>query len=132
MGTPSKYVLQKKRGRPATGHDASTSIRLSADQRVRIDAWAATQPDSPPRSTAIRRLIDLGLSRSPKRGRLSHAARAQASAMAAEVVDQLNDASAPEEERQKRKRKLIHGPREFREMRQDQHRKDAPGGKVKR
>ena len=127
-----RYVVQKKRGRPATGHDASTSIRLSEEQRVRIDAWAATQPDNPPRSTAIRRLIDLGLSHLPKRGHLSHAARAHAFAMAAQIVDHLNDSSAPEEERQKRKRKLIHGPREFREMRQDQHREDVLGGKVKR
>jgi hypothetical protein len=41
--------------------------------------------------------------------------------MAAEVVDRLNDASAPLEEKEKRKRKLIKGPREFRDMRQDQH-----------
>jgi hypothetical protein len=45
--------------------------------------------------------------------RLSHEASAQASALAGEVVDQLTDSIAPEEEQQKRKRKLIHGPREF-------------------
>jgi hypothetical protein len=52
--------------------------------------------------------------------------------MAAEVVEQLNDLSAPEGEQQKRKRRLIHGPREFREIRQDQHRERVPGSKAKR
>jgi hypothetical protein len=54
-------------------------------------------------------------------GQLSHEAHARASSLATEVVDKLTDATAPEEEQQKRKRKLIHGPREFRDVRQDQH-----------
>ena len=46
-------------------------------------------------------------------------------AMAGEVVDRFTDETAPVEEQQKRKRKLIHGPREFRDVRQDQHRLGA-------
>ena len=45
--------------------------------------------------------------------------------MAGEVVDRFTDETAPVEEQQKRKRKLIHGPREFRDVRQDQHRLGA-------
>ena len=73
----------------------------------------------------------IGRSHTPKRGRLGHEARAKASALAHEVVHQLTDSTAPEEEQQKRKRKLIHGPREFRDVRHDQHR-EAPGSKGKR
>jgi hypothetical protein len=54
-------VLQKKRGRPATGQDPVTAIRLSAELRASIDTWAAQQEDQPPRSVAIRRLIELAL-----------------------------------------------------------------------
>jgi hypothetical protein len=48
-------------GRPATGADAVTAIRLSSELRATVDKWAATQEDKPARSVAIRRLIELGL-----------------------------------------------------------------------
>ncbi|MGE3875780.1 MAG: ribbon-helix-helix protein, CopG family [Parvibaculaceae bacterium] len=54
-------VVRKKRGRPPTGQDPVTAIRLSPDMRDAVDAWAARQKDSPSRSEAIRRLVDLGL-----------------------------------------------------------------------
>jgi hypothetical protein len=61
-------VLQKKRGRPATGTDPVTAIRLSPELRERIDAWAAQQEDQPPRSEAIRRMIEQALD-SPRKKR---------------------------------------------------------------
>jgi hypothetical protein len=54
-------VVRKKRGRPATGVDPVTAIRLSPEFRDQIDAWAARQSDKPPRSEAIRRLIERSL-----------------------------------------------------------------------
>jgi len=48
-------------GRPATGKDPGTTIRLPPDLRTAIDAWARKQDDKPSRSEAIRRLIELGL-----------------------------------------------------------------------
>jgi hypothetical protein len=54
-------VLRKKRGRPATGQDPVTAIRLSLELRVAIDGWAARQEDKPARSEAIRRLIEQAL-----------------------------------------------------------------------
>jgi Arc/MetJ-type ribon-helix-helix transcriptional regulator len=54
-------VVPKKRGRPATGRDPVTAIRLSPEMRAEIDAWAAKQEDRPPRSEAIRRMIELAL-----------------------------------------------------------------------
>lgn len=95
-----------------------------------LDRWSREYCMS--RSQAIRRLLDLGLRRAPKNVRFSHAARAKASALASEVVDQLIDGAAPEEEQLKRKRRLIHGPPEFRDVRQDQHHHDAPTAKANR
>jgi hypothetical protein len=62
-------VLPKKRGRPATGRDPVTAIRLSAEMRDAIDAWAAKQEDKPPRSEAIRRMIEQVLGYSKKKAR---------------------------------------------------------------
>jgi hypothetical protein len=107
-------------------------LRASPELRESIEQWAAIQGDTPGLSEAIRRLVEIGLSHAPRNGRLSPAARDKASALAADVVDQLTDSTVPEEEKQKRKRKLIHGPREFRDVRKDQHHHDAPTGKGKR
>ena len=54
-------VVQKKRGRPATGVDPVSAIRLSPAIREAIDTWASKQKDKPSRSEAIRRLVELGL-----------------------------------------------------------------------
>jgi hypothetical protein len=124
---------QKKPGPPrTTGPGKAVGLRCHEDFLKQVDTWRANQPGLPTRPQAIIQLAELGLSHSPNRGRLSHTARAHASTMAAEVVEQLNDLSAPEGEQQKRKRRLIHGPREFREIRQDQHRERVPGSKAKR
>jgi hypothetical protein len=48
-------------GRPATGKDPARTIRLSDEFIANVDTWAASQADSPTRSEAIRRLVDLGL-----------------------------------------------------------------------
>ena len=53
-----KTGLRKKRGRPATGQNPVTAIRLSAELRKAVDNWAANQSDSPSRSEAIRRLVE--------------------------------------------------------------------------
>jgi hypothetical protein len=43
--------------------------------------------------------------------------RSKASEMAAQEIERLIDPSAPEEERQRRKRRLVKGPKEFRDLR---------------
>ena len=47
--------------RPATGQNPVTAIRLSDKMRESVDAWAGRQDDTPNRSEAIRRLVELGL-----------------------------------------------------------------------
>jgi hypothetical protein len=61
--TKSRAVLPKpnKGGRPATGRDPVTAIRLSEEFRAAVDKWAARQDDTPGRSEAIRRLVEIGL-----------------------------------------------------------------------
>ena len=57
MRKVNKRNTKKGRGRPATGQDPVTAIRLAPDLRGRIDQWSATQEDLPTRSEAIRRLV---------------------------------------------------------------------------
>ena len=54
---PSIDVLRKKRGRPATGQDPVTAIRLSAEIRDALDVAGAAESDSPGRSEMIRRIV---------------------------------------------------------------------------
>jgi hypothetical protein len=61
MKPSKKNVVRKRPGRPATGQDPVTAIRLSKQLRADVDAWAAKQDDEPGRSEAIRRLVELGL-----------------------------------------------------------------------
>jgi hypothetical protein len=131
-------VHQKKRGRPATGRDPAVTIRLSKDVLDAVEEWAARQDDSPARSPAIARLVELGLKAKPipsergRRGRsldlgamtkiepVAKATRAsRARELAAETIDQMIDPSAPPEERAQRRRRLTKGPEEFREVRVD-------------
>jgi ribosomal protein L19E len=109
-------VKRKKRGRPATGQDPVSAIRLSPRLTASIDKWAASN-GAVSRSEAIRRLVELGLAESTPTKQTSRKAAAKASDMAGRRIDKIGDPSATAEERQDRKRRLIKGPREFREMR---------------
>jgi ribosomal protein L19E len=112
-------VKRKKRGRPATGQAPVSAIRLSVELTQAIDRWAARNKAAS-RSEAIRRLVELGLVGSDPAKHTSRKAAAKASDMAGRRIDKIGDPSATAEERQDRKRRLIKGPREFREMRGDQ------------
>lgn len=53
----SDNVVRKKRGRPATGQDPVTAIRLSAEMREGLDRAARLEPGRPSRSALIRRIV---------------------------------------------------------------------------
>ena len=57
----SKKVIPKKRGRPGTGKDPMLAFRAPPAFTAEVEAWAERQPDSPSRSEALRRLVELGL-----------------------------------------------------------------------
>jgi hypothetical protein len=61
MKASAKKVMLKRRGRPATGNAPSRTFRLTDEFMTTLDAWAVSQTDSPSRSEAIRRLVELGL-----------------------------------------------------------------------
>jgi metal-responsive CopG/Arc/MetJ family transcriptional regulator len=64
-----KVLPKRKRGRPATGKDPVSAIRLSLPLRSAIEDWAKQQPDKPSRSEAIRQLVEFALKAKSKRQR---------------------------------------------------------------
>jgi hypothetical protein len=108
-------AARTKRSCRTAGHDAPTTINFSSELRKRIDSWAAKQSNRPARSEAILWLVELGLRTTEQKGSLAYRA-ATASEMAAHEIDRLIDPSATDEERQPRKRRLIKGPKEFRDI----------------
>src|SRR5207253_11222512 len=96
---------KKKRGRPATGRDPVTAIRLPEDLRVRVESWAAKLPDTPSRSEAIRRLVEIGLASVTAAKPSNKKFSAKAAGLAGAMVDYLSDQSAPIDVSEKRKRR---------------------------
>ena len=125
MATSKKNVVRKRPGRPATGQDPVTAIRLSEEMRAGIDAWAEQQNDEPGRSEAIRRLIEIGLTVKTERASKSEATKQRQSRkqrarqLAGDAVDKMTDTTASVQDQASRKRRLIKGPEEFREARVD-------------
>jgi hypothetical protein len=82
-----------------------------------LDKWRRKQEDMPSRSEAIRRLVKWGLaSAQPVRPHDKKAA-SKASKMAGHVIDRLGNQSATDDQRESRKRRLLKGPKEFRDIR---------------
>jgi hypothetical protein len=116
--TKSIKVNQKKRGRPATGRDPVSAVRLPTVLTAAVDKWASDHEAN--RSEAIRRLVELGLKVKAPTGPSRNALRASLAAeLAAKAIDGIVDPSAPPEERAQRRRRLTKGPLEFREDRVD-------------
>ena len=59
MKRSTKNVIRKRPGRPATGHDPVTALRLPVELVKSVDAWASDRGIT--RSEAIRRSIDCGI-----------------------------------------------------------------------
>lgn len=74
--------------------------------------------DAPSRPAAIRLLIELGMGpRTTARG------KAEGADHAGKQIDRLSDQSASAKDQAKRKRRLLKGPEEFRDMRDKPRRK---------
>jgi hypothetical protein len=119
----AKFIMvnQKKRGRPATGRDPVSAVRLPAGVSQAVDEWAAANDAS--RSEAIRRLVELGLTVKPKARPCAESQKQRAKELAAKAIEKMTDAAATDEVKLDRKRRLIKGPEEFRDVRVD--RKDS-------
>ena len=95
------------------------SLRMPPELAAAVERWAARQPDSPVRSEAFRRLVEMGLATSALSRPHSAKTRAKAAELASKTIDRHADKSATPLEQQSRKRRLLKGPKEFREWRRD-------------
>jgi hypothetical protein len=59
MAKSIKVNQKKGRGRPATGRDPVSAVRLPVELTAAVDKWA--EDNEANRSEAIRRLVELGL-----------------------------------------------------------------------
>jgi len=118
----SVSVNKKSRGRPRKvgGVYPVTAVRLPPELGPAVDKWAVSQDGAPTRSEAIRRLVEMALQASKPAGRPSSKSVERAKQLASRAIDGLVDPTAPAEEAANRKRRLLKGPEEFREMRHDQ------------
>jgi hypothetical protein len=113
-------VSQKRRGPPATGKGEPIVVRVQPPLMEALDGWIAKQAQPfPSRPEAMRRLVELALTIRPKRPTRACLARAaRAKQLAAKAIDSLTVGAAAEE-KAARKRRLIKGPEEFRDVRVD-------------
>jgi len=110
-------VNQKKRGRPATGRDPVSAVRLPAELTAAVDKWSEDHETN--RSEAIRRLVELGLTIRTKAKQPSPLRAARAKELATKAIEKIIDHQAAPEEQAQRTRRLTKGPLEFREDRVD-------------
>lgn len=99
--------------------ETAITVRLSRDLLERLDRWIGSQERVVDRSEAVGRLTKMGLDHaevSLKPGKSSRGAE-EAAGMANDMIDSLGDRSATRDDREQRKRRLVKGPSEFREMR---------------
>ena len=95
-----------------------TAITFGASFLQKIDEWRRKQRDRPSRAVAIRRLAERGGLVGSTRSR-SIGSRRKAAEMASLGIEHLGDQRVDSEERARRKRQLIKGPREFLDIRAD-------------
>src|SRR5262249_41944124 len=97
-------------------------VRLLPDQAARLDKWRRERTDGLGRPEAIRRLLEQALPSPPDVGSRRDAAH-RASELASKTIEGLTDKSWPASEKARAKRRLVHGPKEFRDIRGDQPRR---------
>jgi hypothetical protein len=117
MKRPAKPI-QNKKDRAPTPEEPFSAIQLSTNLTAAIDKWAEAKGITS-RSEAIRRLLELGLASSKPLRQRNFETSSKALELAAQELDKLADPSTPNEERKTRKRRLLRGPKEFRDVRGD-------------
>jgi len=99
------------------GRDAISAVKLSQQLTADVDAWA--EAHRLVRSDAIRQLVELGLNASPIPPRPAGLEPVDIEERAVEQIERMLDPSLPEEERERRIRRLTEGPPEFIDQRID-------------
>ena len=118
----------KRRGRPATGNAPLVGVRMTENLQENVRSWAEQQADQPALATAIRRLVEIGLTLNPRKSSPPREPgygpkAAKAKELAAKAIDAMSDDLASATEQATRKRRLLKGPEEFREARVDRPKK---------
>ena len=98
-------------------------LRLHPPLLNALGSWIANQEPPPSRPEAIRRLLEQALAVATPVRQVRAGSRRKAAELAGRAIDALGDQTATIEERAHRKRRLIKGPREFRDVRGDQPKK---------
>jgi hypothetical protein len=102
------------------------SVRVHKAFLTALDQWRKQQQDQPSRPNAMRQLAEISLAKIGPRPKVRRRPGPAANDMAARVIDALADRSAPPENLAKRKRRLLKGPEEFRNIREDQPKSRRP------
>src|SRR5256886_6511364 len=89
-------VNRKTRGRPATGRDPVSAVRLPAELTASVDKWSEDHEAN--RSEAIRRLVELGLTIKTKAKQPSPARATRAKDLATKVIEKMIDPDAARSE----------------------------------
>ena len=105
-----------------TGKGEIIGVRIQPSQLSALDSWIADQPRRTSRPEAIRRLVEEALASIADRRPASRTTARKASELAAREIEGMGDKSQPFTEQQRRKRRLIRGPTEFRNIRNNQRR----------
>jgi hypothetical protein len=113
----------QKRGRPPTGVTPMMGFRADPSLRATIEKWAKQQLDKPKLSEATRRLVELGLTVQSKGRQSSEGQKRRARELAGNAIDGMTEFAAHADDRASRKRHLLGGPEEFRDVRIDRKRK---------
>ena len=120
MATSIHVNMKTRKERPLHAGEL-VGVRFQPEPLRALDEWRRKQPTLPNRAEAIRRLIEQALEQAPPRTGATPPAKAQkAMEIASDVIDKVADKSLPAEEQQRRKRALIRGPKEFRDIRGNQ------------
>jgi hypothetical protein len=110
---------KRSRGRPRKD-PTSIHVTLLPVSLAALDAWIEHQSEPrPSRPEAIRRLLEQAFAGKGGKQLPSKEAARKASKLAARELEKRGSPSLPEPDLQQRKRTLIRGPKEFREIRAD-------------
>ena len=116
---PQSLVPKKKRGPAPTGQGIQIQVRIQPEKLSQLDRWIADQKGKLSRPEAIRRIVERTLAHFSRPKGVSKKKAQKASDLASRAADRIVDKSIPPEEQQRRKRALIKGPKEFRDIRGD-------------
>ena len=100
--------------------EVEIGVRIQPDDLATLDSWIIDDGRHLSRPQAIRHLVEIALSSYvPRPGTRNSVRATRAAELASKVIDKHLDPEIPAEERDVRRRELLHGPSGFRDVRKD-------------